>query len=98
MVEESPRDASRRILRHPGPFVRDVVSGFRNNRGLLLAGAVAYYALLSLIPLLILLLIALSHVVDPARLLAALREYLEFVVPGQSEILVADFGAFLAHR
>ena len=98
MGEESPRDASRRILRHPGCFARDVVAGFRNNRGLLLAGAVAYYALLSLIPLVILLLIALSHVVAPARLLAALREYLEFVVPGQSEILVADFGAFLAHR
>jgi YihY family inner membrane protein len=98
MGEEPPRDDSRRILRHPGRFARDVVAGFRNNRGLLLAGAVAYYALLSLIPLLILLLIALSHVVAPARLLAALREYLEFVVPGQSEILVADFGSFLAHR
>ena len=31
-------------------------------------GAVAYYTLLSLIPLLILLLIALSHVTDQARL------------------------------
>jgi membrane protein len=31
-------------------------------------------------PLLILVLIALAHVIDEARLLATLREYLEFVV------------------
>ncbi|MEO5766498.1 MAG: YhjD/YihY/BrkB family envelope integrity protein, partial [Casimicrobiaceae bacterium] len=98
MGEESPQSASRFVLRHPARFARDVFAGFRANRGLLLAGAVAYYALLSLIPLLILLLIALSHVIDEARLLAALREYLEFVVPGQSAILVADFAAFLSHR
>jgi membrane protein len=98
MGEDSPQAASRFVLRHPARFARDVIAGFRANQGLLLAGAVAYYALLSLIPLVILLLIALSHVVDEARLLAALREYLEFVVPGQSAVLVADFSAFLAHR
>jgi len=98
MGEDSSLAAPRFILRHPARFARDVVVGFRANHGLLLAGAVAYYALLSLIPLLILLLIALSHFVDEARLLAALREYLEFVVPGQSAVLVADFAAFLAHR
>jgi membrane protein len=86
------------VLRHPARFARDVVRGFQANRGLLLAGAVAYYALLSLIPLVILLLIALSHFIDEARLLTALREYLEFVVPGQSAVLLADFSAFLAHR
>ena len=56
--------ASSKILKHPGRFAMDVLRGFRANQGLLLAGAVAYYALLSLIPLLILLLIALSHVID----------------------------------
>jgi YihY family inner membrane protein len=65
---------------------------------LLLAGAVAYYALLSLIPLLILVLIALSRVIDEGQLLATLREYLEFVVPGQSGALVEELRAFLAHR
>ena len=90
--------ASTYALRHPLRFALGVLKSFQANRGLLLAGAVAYYALLSLIPLLILLLIALSHVVDPRELLATLREYLEFVVPGQSDILVADFSAFLEHR
>ena len=98
MAKDAPHDASRFVLRHPARFARDVVAGFRANQGFLLAGAVAYYALLSLVPLLILLLIALSHFVDESRLLAALSEYLEFVVPGQAGVLVADFSAFLAHR
>lgn len=86
------------VLRHPGAFALAVLRGFRANQGLLLAGAVAYYTLLSLVPLLILVMIALSHVMDTERLLASLGEYLEFVVPGQSEALVGELRAFLAHR
>jgi membrane protein len=86
------------ILKQPGQFARDVLKGFRANQGLLLAGAVAYYALLSLIPLLILLMIALSGLIDEARLLATLSEYLEFVVPGQSTAVVGELRSFLAHR
>jgi len=93
-----PQHASTFVLCHPGEFARRVLAGFRQNQGLLLAGAVAYYTLLSLVPLLILLLVALSHVVDQALLLATLSDYLEFVVPGQSAVLVADFSAFLRHR
>ena len=90
--------ASTFALRHPLEFALRVLKSFQANRGLLLAGAVAYYALLSLIPLLILLLIVLSHFIEEARLLATLRGYLEFVAPGQSGVLVRDFQAFLAHR
>jgi membrane protein len=86
------------IAAHPLRFIGVVLSRFRANQGLLLAGAVAYYTLLSLIPLLILLLIALSHVIDAARLLATLSEYLEFVVPGQSAAIVDELRGFLAHR
>jgi len=57
-----------------------VLHRFQANRGILLAGAVAYYALLSLIPLIILLLVALSHVVDQTQLLALLTRYLEQLV------------------
>ncbi len=85
------------ILKNPGGFALCVLRAFRKNQGLLLAGAVAYYTLLSLIPLLILLLIALSHVIDQARLLATMTEYLEFIVPGQSEALVGQLRAFLDH-
>lgn len=86
------------ILRHPGRFVLRVLKAFRANQGLLLAGAVAYYTLLSLIPLLILLIIALSHFIDQAKLLATLAQYLRFIVPGESQILVDELRVFLRHR
>jgi YihY family inner membrane protein len=85
------------ILKNPGGFVLCVLKAFRKNQGLLLAGAVAYYTLLSLIPLLILMLIGLSHVIDQARLLATMTEYLDFIVPGQSSALVGELRAFLEH-
>ncbi len=86
------------ILKHPGAFALRVLKGFKANQGLLLAGAVAYYTLLSLIPLLILLLIVLSHVIDEARLLSTLSEYLEFVAPGAGAALVANLRTVLANR
>jgi membrane protein len=72
-----------------------VLKAFRQNQGLLLAGAVAYYTLLSLIPLLILMLVGLSRLIDQAQLLATMSEYLEFIVPGQSETVVGQLRAFL---
>ena len=72
--------------------------GFRANQGLLLAGAVAYYALLSIVPLLILIVIVLSHVVDQAVLLQTLQRYLEWLVPGQSVAVVRELANFLGHR
>jgi len=56
---------------------------------------VAYYTLLSLVPLLILLFIGLSQIVDESRLLATLTAYLEFAVPGQAAALVDGLRAFL---
>ena len=85
------------VLARPLAFGLRVVRAFRANQGLLLAGAVAYYALLSLVPLLVLVLIALSQVVDQERLLATLGQYLEFVTPGQAAALVLELRAFLAH-
>ena len=60
------------VLSHPGEFALRILKGFRANQGLLLAGAVAYYALLSIVPLLILIAIALSHVIDQTALLESL--------------------------
>src|SRR3954463_6234404 len=86
------------VLQHPGAFALAVLKGFRANQGVLLAGAVAYYTLLSLVPLLILSLMVLSHLFSEEQLLLTLREYLEFVVPGQSSALVQELRTFLAHR
>ncbi|HEX2134453.1 MAG TPA: YihY/virulence factor BrkB family protein [Microvirga sp.] len=91
-------DNARKVFERPGAFALAVLKHFRANQGLLLAGAVAYYALLSLVPLLILILVALSHVVEEGRLLLTLRDYLDFVVPGQSNAIVEELRAFLAHR
>ena len=86
------------LLAHPGAFAWTVLKSFRANQGLLLAGAVAYYALLSLVPLLILALIGLSHLIAEERLIEALSQYLEFFAPGQSGALVGELRAFVAHR
>lgn len=90
--------AAGKVIRNPGAFAMQTLKAFKANQGLLLAGAVAYYALLSVVPLLILIAVALSHFVDQAELLQALRRYLAWVVPGQAEALVAELSNFLTHR
>jgi membrane protein len=96
MVIVSPRAAH--VLKSPGAFAWCVLKAFRKNQGLLLAGAVAYYALLSVVPLLILTVIALSHVIDRAELLSTLGRYLEWVIPGQSGAIIGELRNFLDHR
>ncbi|MDB6002011.1 MAG: putative ribonuclease [Rhizobacter sp.] len=94
----SPGGTSLHVLKHPGAFAWRTLKGFKANQGLLLAGAVAYYALLSIVPLLILIVIALSHVVDQQELLQTLGRYLEWLVPGQSKAVVGELAQFLEHR
>ena len=83
------------VLTHPVSFVLLTFKGFRKNQGFLLAGAIAYYALLSVVPFLILTVMALSHLVDQAELLGTLKRYLEWLVPSQSSALLADLNHFL---
>lgn len=87
-----------RIRRDPRGFVKAVFLGFRENQGVLLSGAVAYYTLLSIVPLFTLLLVALSHIVDERDLLATLSQYLDLIVPGQSAAVVQQITQFLTHR
>ena len=89
---------SAHVLANPWAFARRVLQGFSRNQGLLLAGAVAYYALLSVVPLLILVVIGLSHFIDPRELLETLRRYLEWLLPGQSRAFVAELTSFVDHR
>ena len=92
------RRANAYIVRHPLAFVLHTLAGFRANQGLLLAGAVAYYSLLSILPLLMLIVVALSHFIDQAELLQTLGRYLEWLVPGQSTSIVAEVAHFLDNR
>jgi membrane protein len=83
------------VVKHPARFALQVLKAFRANQGLLLAGAVAYYALLSIVPLLILIIIALSHFLDQGELLATVGRALEWVAPGQSRALLSELAGFL---
>ena len=90
--------AALEILRNPGTFVWRTLRAFRANQGLLLAGAVAYYALLSIVPLLILTVIALSRLIDQAELMETLGRYLEWIIPGQSTSIIRELSNFLVHQ
>lgn len=90
--------SARKIAQDPLAFVTQTWRAFRANQGLLLAGAVAYYTLLSIVPLMILLVIVLSHVIDADRLMLTLARYLEIVVPGQSAPLITELRGFIANR
>jgi len=85
----------RTILDDPLGFSTRVIQGFRKNQGLLLAGAVAYYTLLSLVPMLALILVALSQVLDQALLLDTTRHYLNLLAPGQAEAITAQIALFI---
>ena len=86
------------FVRETGAFVVRTLKGFKANQGLLLAGAVAYYALLSLIPLLLLILMALTRFVGEAEVIEAMARYLDWLVPGQGNALTSEFSKFLEHR
>jgi YihY family inner membrane protein len=64
---------------------------------LLLAGAVAYYTLLSLIPMLALMLVVLSQLMAPEQLLAVTRDYLAWVAPGLADTVTGEIHAFIGH-
>lgn len=79
-------------------FTARVGSTFMHNQGLLLAGAVAYYMLLSIIPLLILLVLGLSPFLPEEQLLATLGRYLDLLAAGHADPLVEQLALFLGHR
>jgi len=90
--------SARKIAHDPLGFAAQTLRAFRANQGLLLAGGVAYYTLLSIVPLMILLVIVLSHVVDADRLMYTLSRYLDIVAPGQSGPLIGELRSFVTHR
>ena len=84
------------VISHPGRFLFDVLKGFRDNQGLLLAGAVAYYTLLSIIPVFALVLIVLSQFLDQDLLLETVSTILELAAPIRTEVLSTHLEAFLS--
>ena len=95
---ESSTQHTSEILRRPGKFLLRVLTGFRRNQGLLLAGAVAYYTLLSVIPMLALILVGLSHFIDEQQIYSTLLTNLKLVIPAHAEKLADQVWGFLARR
>ena len=85
------------VISHPGQFSIDILRGFRENQGLLLAGAVAYYTLLSIIPVFALVLIVLSYFVDTQLLLETLSTFLMMATPTRIDTLTTHLETFLAN-
>jgi len=78
-------------------FVISVWRDFRLNQGLLLAGAIAYYTLLSIVPLSILGLIVLSHFIEKGVLFQTLSSYMELIIPGYGPTLTEEAKVFVEH-
>jgi membrane protein len=96
MVNQS--ESRNKPFNHPMTFLRQVIQAFSANQGLLLSGAVAYYTLLSVVPIFTLLLVVLSHIIDDATLLHLLRENLQLFVPGLTDLLLEQVEKFIEHR
>lgn len=79
-------------------FARHVLSEFRANQGILLASGVAYNALLSIVPMLAVILVLLSHFADEQALLQTTHQYVGLIVPGQEAELTAELQTFLENR
>jgi membrane protein len=91
----APPSRIRLVLDQPWRFLRQVVVGFRVNQGFLLAGAVAYYTLLSIVPMFAVILVLLSQFKEPQVLIDTLNEYLTLVAPGQAKALTSQISIFL---
>lgn len=83
------------LVRRLGQFVWRVLSHFGRNKGLLLAGAVAYNALLSIIPMFGIILFVLSWFFEEQTLILMVQRELELIVPGQADALMTDIVALV---
>lgn len=86
------------LFRRTGRFFWRVIKGFKHNQGVLLSGAVAYYMLLSIVPLLALLLVGLSQIYPTDALLETLNRELRLVIPAGGAVLTDHFSGFLQHK
>jgi len=79
-------------------FIKNALIRFRANQGILLSGAIAYYTLLSIIPLFTLILTGLSHFFADEQLLAIVQNNLSLLIGDQSQVLTQQIATFIDHR
>jgi YihY family inner membrane protein len=93
-----PERSNPSLLRRMGGFTLRVLRAFHGNQGLLLAGAVAYYTLLSIVPLFALILVGLSHFLNEEQLIQSIARNLELLIPGYADSLANQVRMFLMRR
>ena len=93
-----PSERIKYVLHHPTLFAKQIMQSFLKNQGFLLAGAIAYYTLLSIIPMLVLILILVSQFQDPQHMLKVMQEYLWIITPGQTDAIVNQINLFIQNR
>ena len=79
-------------------FAFRVIRHFLSNHGILLAGGVGYNVLLSAVPMLALLTVLLTHVVDEAQLLEVISIQTQHFAPTHASLLSDAVQAFLDSR
>jgi uncharacterized BrkB/YihY/UPF0761 family membrane protein len=84
------RERENRLLNRPDRFFLRVLHNFRENQGLLLAGGIAYHTLLSVVPILLLTLIALSQFIEDYKLLQTVSTHLGMIIPSYAAALTTD--------
>jgi YihY family inner membrane protein len=77
---------------------KQVLVSFQANNGLILAGAVAYMSLLSIIPLFVILVSVLSLFFPTELLLPAIGDYLRLLVPSYAGLLMKEITVALKQR
>ena len=85
------------VISQPGRFLLDVLRGFRDNQGLLRAGAVGYYRFLSIFPVFALVLFVVCQLVEVVLGLVTVSTILAMAAPIRTEVLSKHLEAFLSH-
>lgn len=89
---------SKSVLSRFMDFLFSVAHDFRRNQGFLLSAAVAYYTLLSVVPMTILALTVLSHFIGENQLVHTLATYLDIIIPGYAATLTEQVRVFVVNR
>ncbi|MCY1005892.1 YihY/virulence factor BrkB family protein [Nannocystis pusilla] len=86
------------LLRRLGSFLLRVLRHLGKNKALLLAGGVAYNALLSIVPMLAVVLVALTHVWDVEQLTEIISHELNLLIPNQADVIIGEVVNLLDNR
>lgn len=79
-------------------FILQLIRHFFHNQGMLLAGSIAFYTLLSLLPILLILTITLSQFIAPEVITDTSRTFLGFLIPEERTELFLQEAAQISHN